>query len=345
MKKVIHLLPYDGIGGAEAAARSMAEAPPVDIDFHLRFIFPHVRSRNQRGATFNPLTLLSSTLKVLGERPDLLVCSLWRSCIVGILVKLRRPGTRLAVFIHNSVDAHQADRVVTRLAMALAEAVWVDSEASLRLRFRKMPRAPVTVIPFLARQLDPALEEDSIQQPTPTFVFWGRLAAQKNLRNALQLFAAVRRVAPDACFTVIGPDSGELPVLRAWCRQTGIDDAVRFTGPMDFDGIRASARDHAFYLQTSNYEGMAMSVVEAMQLGLVPVVTPVGEIARYCRDGENAVLVANPEDAASRVLGLLQDPARWRAMRQRAIATWRGQPLYGDAVAAACRTLITPREP
>ena len=33
-----------------------------------------------------------------------------------------------------------------------------------------------------------------------------------------------------------------------------------------------------------------MSVVEAMQLGLVPVVTNVGEISRYCIDNFNSVI-------------------------------------------------------
>ncbi len=34
---------------------------------------------------------------------------------------------------------------------------------------------------------------------------------------------------------------------------------------------------------------MAISVIEAMQAGLVPIVTPVGEITGYCSDGVNSV--------------------------------------------------------
>ena len=46
------------------------------------------------------------------------------------------------------------------------------------------------------------------------------------------------------------------------------------------DGIKKLA-NASFYLQTSKFEGFAMSVVESMMMGLVPVVTPVGEIGRY----------------------------------------------------------------
>ena len=84
-----------------------------------------------------------------------------------------------------------------------------------------------------------------------------------------------------------------------------------------------------------------MSVVEAMQLGLVPVVTPVGEIGRYCRAWENAIVVQDVAEAAAEVLALLHDPHKARSMGNAAMATWRGQPLYRDAVAAACRRLIS----
>lgn len=333
------MLPYDGIGGAEAAARSMAEAPAEDLDFRLSFLFPAVSSTRQRLATFRPMAFVKACRALVREKPDVLVVSLWRSCVVGAMVKLLRPRTRLAVMIHNSIDAHAADWLSTRLAMALADAVWADSEASMRLRFRRAPRAPVTVIPFLTHHLTAGEGDPGAGDPVPTFAFWGRLAGQKNLFRALELFRAVHRVHRGARFSVIGPDCGERSKLEAWCAHAGLSQAVHFIGPLSSEAIREVARDHCFYLQTSDYEGMAMSVVEAMQLGLVPVVTPVGEIRAYCRDGENAIVVGDVGAAAADVLRVLDDPARWRALRRQALETWRGAPLYRDAVAAACRRL------
>jgi glycosyltransferase involved in cell wall biosynthesis len=339
MPKVIHLLPYDGIGGAEAAARSMDGVSVPGLDFQLRFLFPKVSSPRQRAATLNPLAALPTIREVLREKPDLLIVSLWRSCIAGLLVKLFRPSTRLIVVIHNSVDAHVADRIATRWAMAASDAVWTDSEASMRLRFRRQPRVPVTVIPFLVRRLSPLRAPHDHSLPSADFIFWGRLAAQKNLRRALEVFQGVSRLHPHARFTVIGPDSGELTMLREWCEREDLGSGVRFEGPMAFESIIATAHGHSFYLQTSDYEGMAMSVVEAMQLGLVPVVTPVGEIGSYCRDGINAVIVRDTGAAAAEVLRLLGDADAWHVLRRQAIATWQGQTLYRDAVAAECLRL------
>lgn len=339
MRRVIHLLPYDGIGGAEAAARSMADAPTPGLDFRLQYLFPRADAGRQRRATFNPFAFVRALRRILASGPDLLIVSLWRSCIVGILVKLLRRRIRLVVLIHNSVDAHLADRLFTRWAMALADAVWVDSDASMRMRFARKPRAPVVVIPFLTRRLAPLQPIDEPCVPTPSFVFWGRLAAQKNLARALALFHRIRQVRTDAHFTVIGPDSGELAGLQSLCVELGIEDAVRFTGPLAFEGIRALASGHAFYLQVSRYEGMAMSVVEAMQSGLVPVTTPVGEIGSYCRHGHNAICVDGDARAADDVLRLLEDTAGYRSMRANAIRSWHGKPLYRDAVLAECLRL------
>ena len=54
--------------------------------------------------------------------------------------------------------------------------------------------------------------------------------------------------------------------------------------------VKHYAKKCSFFLQLSFYEGFAMSVIEAMQLGLVPVVTNVGEISNYCIDNFNGVI-------------------------------------------------------
>ena len=85
---------------------------------------------------------------------------------------------------------------------------------------------------------------------------------------------------------------------------------------------------------------MAMSVVEAMQLGLVPVVTPVGEIRNYCRQGENAILIQSDEAAVDDVMKVLRDVEGYVTMQNEAAATWLGKPLYADSMLAACRTAL-----
>jgi glycosyltransferase involved in cell wall biosynthesis len=115
---------------------------------------------------------------------------------------------------------------------------------------------------------------------------------------------------------------------------------VRFLGPKSWNEIRKEALAHSFYLQTSAVEGMALSVVEAMQLGLVPVVTGVGEIGRYCTDGQNCVLVDDDECAVKRICELLASRTPYQTLAMNARCYWVKQPLYRDSVLAACRELV-----
>lgn len=337
MAVVRHLVPYDGIGGVELAARTMRGISRGPVDYDVQFIFEGVSSARERLATFNPAPLLRAAWRLSRRDVDVLVVSLWRSAAVGLLAKLLRPRLDLVLFLHSSRDAHVLDRLVTRLAARVATEVWADSRATLRTRIPGLAPGRSRVISVLTSRFDPAPE----RPVTPSFIFWGRLAAVKGLERALRLFARIRERAPGARFVVVGPDGGERASLERVRASLGLADAVTFEGPATHERIAALARDASFYLQTSVYEGMAMSVVEAMQLGLVPVVTPVGEIASYCRDGHNAVLVgADDEPAVQSVLGLLAAGDRYAALRAGAVATWRDRPLYRDSVLSACEALL-----
>ena len=143
-----------------------------------------------------------------------------------------------------------------------------------------------------------------------------------------------------ARFIIVGPDGGDLERINAQVKRLGLMNAVCLTGGMNFDSIRRHAGSASFYLQTSLSEGMAMSVVEAMQLGLVPVVTPVGEIGNYCRDGENALVIQTDEAIVEKILAVLGDDAHYQILSARAVATWSGHPLYAESVLEACADIL-----
>lgn len=70
----------------------------------------------------------------------------------------------------------------------------------------------------------------------------------------------------------------------------------------------------------SVYEGFPLSPLEAMACGLVPVVTDIGGLRAVVRDGVNGLVVPCGDAAAldAAVQSLLDDPARWAALRRRA---------------------------
>lgn len=336
MTSVVHLIPYHGIGGVERAAASMIGITSESIDFKVATIFPDSAAQN-RWVVWNPWYFLVKTLELCYSPPEVLIVSLWRAYAVGILVKLCRPKVRLVAFLHLTKHLHLPDRLLTRLVTRKACRVWADSHETLARRVPGLAPGKGCVISFLTEHISPFPAVSS----QATFIFWGRIHVQKRLDRALRIFSAIYARVPATEFRIIGPDGGDLIRLRSLVSELGIEDAVHFLGPKEFVDIKDLASSATFYLQTSELEGMAMSVVEAMQMGLVPVVTPVGEIANYAEHKRNAIIVSNETDVVSDVLKLLENESEYLAIRERAIATWADKPLYRDSVLVACRDVLS----
>lgn len=334
MTKFLHMIPCDGIGGVESAARSMALGKDRDIVFDIDFLFKDPTARGNFLAKLNPIPFLSAGWRGSRRDVDLLIVSLWLCAIVGLIAKLLRPSVQLVVFLHSSRDGNLIDRFATRAAVYCATEIWADSEATLANRIRNIPRDKCRVISFVTRRFD-VLPRKVVG---PSFVFWGRFSAPKALDRAIGIFESIHKVIPAARFLVIGPDEGELDKLKELRELLDLTNSVTFAGSATHDEIVEFVRlsEASFYLQTSIYEGMAMSVVESMQLGLVPVVTPAGEIANYCKNGINSVIIESDRTAIAEVIDLLDNNERYQSLRHNAIATWAGHPLYRDSVLSAC---------
>lgn len=341
--KVVHLVPYDGIGGVEVAARSLEDGPYDGIEFS-KYYLVHKDGETviARGGSKvfhsenDPRAYIEAIRSLLELKPDLLIGSLWRSCIVLIIVKLLRRDIKVVTFLHLASDVHWPDKLLNRLAMRLSTEIWADSQTTLDARVPNALRARGRVISFLVeRQSEP-----QFRKPLPRFIFWGRLHPQKDLARALRFFSNFRAQVPDATFHLIGPDGGDRNLLEHEVSRLRLDGCVFFLGPMDRAPIFEFAGECSFYLQTSVDEGMAMSVIEAMQLGLVPVVTPVGEIGRYCRDSVNAILIIDDLDAVERVISVFKQEALYQSMARAAVSTWQEHPLYRNDILAACARLI-----
>lgn len=344
--KVIHLIPHDGVGGVEVAARSMADSSPAGIDFRLVLLAGRTLAKDKRrifespfGSALNPLAQIRAAMLCRRIGVDVLIFSLWRSIPAALLVKLLKPSTRLAFFLNVDRVVHLPDALLSRLAIAVADQCWADSAVSLEARLGAGDRRG-RVISFVTHRLEPV--GGAASPPQLHFVTWSRLNHQKGIDRSLRLIAQLARSGAEPRFDIWGPDGGEGGKLKALAAELGIGDRIAFHGPAEHEALPGIARGQSFFLQLSRFEGMGMSVVEAMQLGLVPVVTPVGEIPRYVSDGGNGVLVdpKNLAAAAGRAMALIGDARAYAAMRQAAIDRWSGTPLYREDAARAARALM-----
>lgn len=341
--RVIHIIPYDGIGGVEIAARSLSAGDHGEIRFEKYFLVKIPGSKVQAFTSHGPPgsidrlgVYFKAVFHILRAPPNLIIASLWRSVFVLILVKLFRPKQKSVVFLHLAHDVHFLDWLANRIGMMIANEIWADSATTLLQRVPDRFRRKGRVISFV-------LSHAPLQAPRkllPEFIFWGRLSAQKDLLRALDIFAKVAKFYPSARFRIIGPDGGAESDLRKRTSELSLEHLVSFQGPMEHEMIVNFAKSACFYLQTSRTEGMAISVVEAMQARLVPIVTPVGEIARYCEHGENAILVKDTTQASRDIVALLEDPNTYERMACAAAKYWQGRTLFREDMISSCYDIM-----
>ena len=101
--------------------------------------------------------------------------------------------------------------------------------------------------------------------------------------------------------------------LEQQADELGVRDAITFAGRQsDVPGWLARSR---IFVLTSESEGLALSMMEAMMCGLPAVVPRVGDLDDLVANGQNGYLIDGPSapDFASAIEKLLDDPARYAA--------------------------------
>lgn len=171
-------------------------------------------------------------------------------------------------------------------------------ERGVRARFEVVPGG-IGAAEFAAGQEHPEFD----------LILVGRLAAIKRIDVFLRAVAIVAQRVPGVTSIIVG--DGELrDELRDLAERLGLNGRVRFAGHRT--DVAELLRRARLFVLTSDSEGLALSLMEAMTCGLPAVVTDVGDLADLVEDGVNGYLVPrrSPEALADRIVELLTDDAR-----------------------------------
>jgi len=140
----------------------------------------------------------------------------------------------------------------------------------------------------------------------------GRLDPVKNLPALLRAHARLLAEHPEARLVIVG-DGPDREALHAEARQLDIADAVVFTGYRA--DVRAVMPAFDVYANSSRYEGVSLTILEAMAAGLPVVATAVGGNPEVVIDHETGRLVAGHASAlAGALVELANHPTRRHAM-------------------------------
>ena len=341
--KFIHLIPSNGYGGVENAGRNFNYYQNKNFTYKVIFIQKNISQKNTKLREI--FTFLKSYyglfVEIRKQKNIVLISSLWKSSIFSLILKIFKKEIKLILFLHNAANVHALDNLATSLNLYFADQIWADSKATIDKRLSSLiiKRANISkkTISFLLKRFEPMPSK----KIAPNFIYWGRLnQSQKNIFGAIKFFKTLSLNNPNSKFIMIGHDDGIKDKLISLINTLGIEKNVLIVEYKKFEEIKKYAQDCSFYLQLSFFEGMAMSVVEAMQLGLIPIVTNVGEIENYCEDKYNSIIFRNEKETSVVINNLLENKKLYFSMRQNAIDKWVNCNIYKDDILKGCNSFF-----
>lgn len=242
--------------------------------------------------------------------------SFWRKLIISLpLIVARKPivlhlhGSEFHIFHDEECSSHA--RRLVRWFFERSARVIVLSESWLDWARSRFPNARVVLI---HNPVSLPAESDFEAHGSATLLFLGRIGQRK---GAYDLIPAVAKLLPEFpnLRLIMGGD-GELETARRMAESLGIAAHLELVGWVTGSAKQELLGQASVYVLPSYYEGLPMSVLEAMAAGLPVVSTRVGGIPEAVRDGEDGFLIGPGDlDAlVDRLRTLLADASLRRRM-------------------------------
>ena len=115
-----------------------------------------------------------------------------------------------------------------------------------------------------------------------------------NPQLAIKILKSLKDKGFDTELCMVGPDSdGSLALVKQLAKNLNVN--VRFTGKLSKKEWLELAKDYNIFINTTNFDNMPVSVIEAMALGLPIVSTNVGGMSYLISNGNDGLLV-EPND-------------------------------------------------
>lgn len=283
------------------------------------FLFPSRR-------LLDPMRIARLVRFVRRERLSLVHTHLLYANIIGAIVG-RLAGVPVVSTLHSAGTDARKDhalkltlegwtlRFLTQRVVAVGDVVANAHAARLGGRSVSIIPNAVDIPTPLAPAERTVIREQVIGDASrPVMIAVGRLTAAKGYLDLLDAFDLVHREHPNAVLLIVG--AGDMQrEIKARIQSLGVD--ARLLGARNDVPRLLAASD--LFVSSSHWEGLQLTLLEAMASGLPVVVTSVGEAPRVLTDS-NGVLVPprEPVELARAINGLLDDPARARALGEQA---------------------------
>lgn len=149
-----------------------------------------------------------------------------------------------------------------------------------------------------------------IQDGCQVLLSLGRLGAEKNLEELLELFAAERNRNGNVVFLIVG-DGPDREHLERKARELGVKDHVVFTGMVSPGQVQTYYQLGDVFVSASTSESQGLTYVEAAANGLPLLCREDPCLNDVIQEGVNGYQYTSPKDFLDKLNIVLQD-ANWR---------------------------------
>ena len=334
VKRVLHVIDSLHLGGAQEVVLNLATCGSSRFQHEVATMHGHgiywdrlqdagVKVHSLSPHKHLPLYLATLPALLLAKRPDILHCHLIPSNIIA-----KPLGALMGVpLILNHDHTNDPQRIDNKLLLALdkttnrfAHHIIAVAGAcrDFLIQHESIPPEKITLVPnaidlrrFSPGNANRAESRNKFGLPIDAKVIAGvgRLNPQKNFSLFLDIAAALAPRFPELRFLLAG-EGPEESMLREKARTLGLADRIVFAGYVaDTRQVYAAAD---ILLMPSRFEGLPMTLLEAMAMGLPVVASKLDGIAEVIEDGREGFLIESNDTHGfvERCAALLENPAK-----------------------------------
>lgn len=300
---LLDFLPALAAAGHQPLVLLFCWSPPRQCHTYPRLIERGIEVRTVYPRLYTEAAVRRCLKEARRFRPDVFLASHVLPALFA-LPALRAAGIPGVSILHNDDEEYRAR------AGLPADATVAVSQALLRLvpEDGRLARLIPYGVPMSPRVAAAPLPDGPLR-----LVYHGRIAnAQKRIVDTAAALARLCRARPRVHADLYGSGPDE-HLLREQLASDDADGRVRFLGSRPTDEIRNLLPDYHASVLLSDFEGLPVSVLEAMSAGLVPVCLRIASgLPQLLRDGENGFLLADREQDLDRAVSrLLASPEEW----------------------------------
>lgn len=335
--KIIQVLPYFCFGGAETMCENLAYAlTQLGHDVTVVSLYgehtPISARMEEKGVSIRyldkklglDLSMIPKLTKLFKtEKPDVVHTHL--DVIKYAVPAAKLAGVKRCVHTVHNVAEKEAEGSLQRLTNGFFFRRGWSIPVALSLQVGKtiqsfygLPESAVPVV-YNGTELSRCVVKERYdlgQQVNLLHI--GRFNPQKNHARVVEAFALLCQRYPRCHLNLVG-DGESRQDIQELAQKRGVADKITFAGVQS--NVYPYLAQADLFLLPSDYEGIPMTIIEAMGTGLPIVATAVGGVPDMLRDGESGLLVpCDVEAVANACTRLVEDQTLREKLGRAALA-------------------------